>query len=452
MQDVEENKINFEKLESLVKNKEWHQLKNLLSDMPPFEIIDFIENLDLQTQILIIRLLPRSIASEVFPKLGPDMQEQMLQSMNNSQIRQVITQLSPDDRTEVFGDLPGKLTQKLLNILPLEERRETLALLGYPEESVGRLMTPDYVAVRSHWKIGKSLHHIKEMGKDAETIDMVYVIGDNWQLLDSLPLRKFILADPDEKVESMMDYNFASILAYEDQEKAVKIMSDFNLVALPVVDSDDILLGIVTIDDILDVLEEETTEDFQKSAAISSIGIQYTTASPWILYTKRIIWLSILLATGFISATIIAQFESILESVIALAFFIPVLIGSGGNTATQSATLIIRALSTGDLTLSKWFKVAKKELLTGTMLGVSLGAFFLLSSLLFKGGFQLGLTLGLSTISLVLLANIIGAMLPIILTKLKLDPAVISSPLLTTLIDAAGLVIYFTIARFVFSL
>lgn len=452
MPETAEREIDFEQVRALVESREWRQVKILLSNLSPSMIIEIMEGFNLETQLLLLRLLTRNRSAEVFSRLGPDRQESILKTMNNNQLKQVITELPPDDRTEVFGDLPGKLTQKLLNILPLEERREALALLGYPEESVGRLMTPDYVAVRSYWKIGRVLEHIRERGKDAETINIVYVTGDNWQLLDSLPIRKFILADPRQTVESIMDYNFISINPYQDQEEAVREMSEFDLVALPVIDSDNILLGIVTIDDILDVLEEETTEDFQKIAAIAPVGIQYTTASPWTLYIKRITWLSILLVAGFISSTIIARFEATLQSVIALTFFIPLLIGGGGNTATQSATLIIRAISTGDLTLRKWLRVAKKELITGLLLGLSLGIVLFIRGLFFEDGFSLGLTLGLSTVLVVLLGNLMGAILPMILTRLKLDPAVISSPLLATLIDAAGLIIYFSIAILIFKL
>ncbi len=452
MQDIIEKETDIEEIRGLIENKEWRHVKSLLSELSPVKIIEVMEGFDLQTQILILRLLSRNKSADVFSKLGPDRQESILRSMNNNQIKQVITELPPDDRTEVFGDLPGKLTQKLLNILPLEDRRETLALLGYPEDSVGRLMTPDYVAVRSYWKIGRALDHIRERGKDAETIDIVYVIGDNWKLLDSLAIRKFILADPQQKVETIMDYSFVGISVFEDQEQAVKKMSEFDIVALPVIDADNILLGIVTIDDVLDVLEEETTEDFHKTAAIAPVGIQYTTASAWTLYVKRITWLSILLVAGFLSSTIISTYEATLETVIALAFFIPILIDSGGNTATQSATLIIRAISTGDLTLRKWFRVAKKELLTGLLLGATLGVVLFFGSFLFDDAYPLALTLGVTTISVVLLANLTGAVLPILLTKLKLDPAVVSSPLLTTIIDAAGLLIYFSVANFVFGL
>jgi magnesium transporter len=293
---------------------------------------------------------------------------------------------------------------------------------------------------------------IIKFGKDAETINIIYVIDDKWHLLDSLPIRKFILSDSDLTIRSIMDRKFICVNVNEDQEIAVRKMKQHDLLSLPVVDDEGILIGIATIDDILDIMEEEATEDFQKVAAVAPFGIRYSTASPWMLYTRRIGWLAILFLAGFISSTIISSFETTLKSVIALAFFIPILIGTGGNTSTQSATLIIRALSTGDLTLRKWFLVIKKELLTGFLLGTSMGILFFIRSIIFKDGIPLAVTLSFTIICIMVAANLIGAVLPIILTKLKLDPALISSPLLTTLIDSIGLLSYFFIARFVFNI
>jgi magnesium transporter len=318
---------------------------------------------------------------------------------------------------------------------------------------VGRLMTPDYIALQPSWTIKKALAHIRKFGKDAETINIIYVVDAHWHLLDSIALRRIILAKPDEIVESLMDRQFFSINVYEDQEEAVKMMNRYDLVALPATDSDGTLIGIVTIDDILDVLEEEATEDFQRTAAIAPLDISYSNAPYYKLYLKRVGWLSILLVTGFISSMIISGFEATLEQVIALAFFIPLLIGSGGNASTQSSTLVIRAIATGDVTVKKWFKVVKKELLIGFLLGASLGVLLFLRALLFReSALYLGLTLGLTTVLIIILANIIGALLPIILTKLRLDPAVISSPLITTIMDSLGLVIYFSIANLIFRL
>ncbi|HJX01878.1 MAG TPA: magnesium transporter, partial [Candidatus Humimicrobiaceae bacterium] len=428
-----------EKIDKLIKKKDWKKIIKKLTDLPPSDIAYILENSSKETELLLFRLLPREKAAKVFSELELDEQESILRNIGNEKVKQLILELPPDDRTEIFGDLPGNVTQKLLNILPPAERKEAMTLLCYSENSVGRIMTPEYIAVRPTWTIEKALDHIRELGKDAETINIVYVVDDKWHLVDSLPIRKFILGDPKKNVESIMDYKFISISADKDQEEAAKKMKNYNLVALPVVDKEKVLIGIVTIDDVLDVLEEETTEDFHKGAAVSPVGINYTTASPWMLYSKRVFWLAILLVAGFISSTIVARFQLTLESVIALAFFIPVLIDTGGNTSTQSATLIIRAISTGDLTLRKWFSVVKKELLVGLLLGVSVGAIFFLRGVIFKDGISLALTLGLSTLSIIIVSNIIGATLPILLTRVRLDPAIISSPLLTTIIDALGL-------------
>jgi magnesium transporter len=309
--------------------------------------------------------LHKQQAASVFSEVESNKQMALLQEMSNEHVRDIISELSPDDRTELFEELPGEITQSLLNLLPSGIRKETLELLGYPEESVGRLMTSDYVAIRPHWTIEQALEHIRRYGRDAETIHVAYVVDEKWHLLDDIPLRRLILADPEQKVESLMDERFVSILAHEDQEKAVELIKHYNLFALPVVDSENILLGIVTVDDILDVLEEEVTEDIHKGASIVPLEMSYSAASVWTLYRKRIIWLSLLLVALFLSASVIAAFEKTLTTIVALVFFMPVLIGCGGNTGTQSATLVIRAIAIGDLSLRKWFSVVKKELLVG---------------------------------------------------------------------------------------
>lgn len=439
-------------INKLIESKDWKRIKKILEEIPPSDFVYILEDFSEEIGLLLFRLLPKAKAAKVFAELEPDKQEAILKNLGNRKIRQIILELSPDDRTEVFGDLPGNITQKLLNVLPPDERKEALALLCYSEKSVGRLMTPEYIAVKSSWTIGRALEHIREFGKDAETVNIIYVVDSRWHLIDSLPIRRFILADPNTTVESIMDRKFISIYANEDQEEAAKKMKKYDLVALPVIDRDGVLMGIVTVDDILDVVEEETTEDFQKVAAISPVGIKYTAASPVVLYLRRISWLSILLVTGFISSTIISHFEDTLKSVIALAFFIPVLIDTGGNTSTQSATLIIRALSTGELTLRKWFSVVKKELLTGLFLGITLGSMFFLRVIVLREGILLATTLSFSIVCIIVISNLIGAILPIILTKLKLDPAIISSPLLTTVMDILGLLIYFYIAKLIFNL
>lgn len=435
----------------MIKEKRWRELREALSSWPAPDIADLLKELEEDDMVITFRLLPSELRAEAFVLLDVEYQLKLIKEMSNRHIQSVISELTPDDRTELFEDLPGTVTQKLLTLLPPEDRRESLRLLGYPENSVGRLMTPDYVAIYPHWTIEQALDHIRKNGKDAETINTVYVIDEEGHLLDELPLRKLILASPDDMVESLMDRHFIAVSAYEDQEQAVKLVEKYDLFAIPVVDSHNVLLGIVTVDDILDVLEDEVTEDAHKGGAVLPLGMNYSSASTWTLYRKRIVWLSLLALSGFLTGNVLSIFQNTLSSIIYLAFFIPVLIGTGGNTSSQASTLIIRALAVGDVTVKKWLKVIGKETLVGLPLGLSMGVILFMWGYLWKQDFHIGLVVGLSASVIVIWANIVGSLLPIILTKLKFDPAVISSPLLSTFLDITGLVIYFTIAKAVFN-
>ncbi|RLD61077.1 MAG: magnesium transporter [Bacteroidetes bacterium] len=445
-------KITFPEFQEIIENKDWRTIKSRLSELSSQDIAELLSFLDTKEAILVFRLVSYQKATEIFSDLEPSLQEFILTHFADKEIKQIIQELSYDDRTALFEDLPGKLTQKLLNFLDKKDRVEALKLLGYPEDSVGRLMTPDYVVVRPEWSIQKSFEHIRKYGKDAETINMIYVVDKNWKLLDDIPIRRFILFEQDEQVRDMMDFSFVSISAIEDQEDAYKLFKKYDLTVLPVIDKEGVLLGIVTVDDIFDVREEEVTEDFHKTSAISPVEESYYTVSASRLYRKRIGWLLILLLTDFFSSSIIAHFENAIQAVIALAFFIPILIDSGGNISAQSSTLIIRALATGELTIRSWFKVVKKELLIGLMIGLTLGSILYIRGFFWRGGPTIGMVVGISMVAITVWANLLGSILPIILTKLKLDPAVISSPLLTTLIDSTGLIIYFSLAKFVLHL
>lgn len=444
------SKLILPDIEEHIKSKDWSALKEILSEFDAPDIAELLDNLEEKDAVIVFRLIHKEKVSDVFAELDPSLQEYLLRHIVGKDLEGLLEDLSPDDRTALFEDLPGQMTQKLLNILPPEERKESLELLGYPEESVGRLMTPDYVAVRPDWKIKKAIAHIKEKGRDAETINMIYVVDDYWKLIDDIPIRRFLLSPPEEAVSSLMDHKFVAIDAMEDQEQAYQVIKKYNLNVLPVVDKEGILLGIVTVDDILDVLEEEITEDFQKSSAIVPIEENYYTVGIATLYKKRVGWLMLLLVTDFLSSSIIAHFEDALKAVIALAFFIPVLIDSGGNIAAQSSTLIIRALAMGELTVKKWFSVVKKELLIGIMLGLTLGSILYIRGFFWRGGPLVGMVVGMAMVAITLWSNLMGSLLPMVLTRFKLDPAVISSPLLTTVVDSTGLLIYFMLAKVVF--
>ena len=432
-------------ISELIKQEKWSDLRESIEDWPIPEIADLMETLDKHDRVVFFRILPRDLSAATFSHFEPEQQNGLLVEMTDEETRQLLANLAPDDRTALLDELPGQVTQQLLNLLSPQDLKESRQLLGYPEESVGRLMTPDYLAVRPHWTIGQALDHIRKMGRQSETINMIYVTDPGWKLLDALDLPLFILSDPNKTVQDIMDDTFVAISALDDREEAVQVIQKYDKTVLPVVDSEGILLGIVTIDDLLDVAEEETTEDFHKGAAVAPLRTSYREATIWSLFHKRIYWLVILVFVNLVSSGVIEAFEEVLASAIALAFFIPLLIDSGGNAGAQSATLMVRAIAIGDIHLRQWFKTVSKEVLVGIALGIAMGlASWALG--LYRGGAEIGLVVGLSMVLVVLVANIIGTILPFLLTRFNIDPAVASSPLITTIVDAAGLLIYFTIA------
>lgn len=432
-------------IKKLVEERNWSVLRQELAGRRPPEIADLLLELEKADRILVFRLLPRELSSEAFSYLDGDYQDTLVQELTSEEMRRLLADMRPDDRTQFLAELPGRVTQRLLNYLSPADLIEARQLLGYPEESVGRLMTPDYVAVRPEWTAAKALEHIRRKGKDSETINVVYVTDFSWKLLDALELRRFILAKPTDKVEQLMNRSYVTLSATDDREQAVRVMQRHALGVLPVVDSAGVLLGIVTFDDVLDVAQEEVTEDFHKTAAVAPLKSGYREAGVWPLYRKRIGWLVVLVLVNLASSTVISIYEEVLASALALVFFIPLLIGSGGNTGAQSATLMVRALATGDIKLAQWLRVIGKELLVGVSLAVTMGlAGGLLG--LFRGGYQIGLVVGLTMVFIVIATNIIGVALPFVLVRFRLDPAVASSPLITSIADAVGLIIYFAIA------
>lgn len=443
--------MNGTDIKELIEQKKLTELRELCSGMPVPDIGELLLELDKPDRVLLFRLLPRHISSEVFSYLKKEHRNELLQALTAEETRNLLNSLKPDDRTTLFEELPGRATQKLLNLLSPEDLKQARLLLGYPEESVGRLMTPDYVAVRPEWTVGQGLQQIRIKGKDSETLNMIYVTDSSWKLLDSLELQKFILADPDNSVEQIMDYSYVSLSAFEDREEAVHMMQKYDLFALPVVDSEGVLLGIVTFDDVMDVAEEEATEDFHKGAAVSPLRTSYPETGILELYRKRIVWLVALVFINLISLKIMAAYEEILASAIALTFFIPLLIGSGGNAGAQSATLMVRALATGDVEMNQWFKTLIKELGVGASLGATMAVAGLILGFI-QGGMQIAIIIGLTMIAIVFVANLIGVVLPFLLTRLGLDPAVASNPLIMSIADATGLLIYFLISTWILSL
>ena len=437
----------------LIEKHNWSELKDVLSSWASPEISDLLLDLDKSDRVLLYRILPRSIAADVISFLEPDQQDSLIRDLTDHETRNLLADLSPDDRTELLEELPAKVTRRLMNLLSPEDLKEARQLLGYPEDSIGRQMTPDFVAVRPEWTIKRALEHIRKFGKDSETIYRIYVTDSDGKLIDDILLRNFILADESGSVSNLMDYNVISVSAFDDQEEAVRTLEKYDISALPVVDSTGLLVGIVTFDDVFDISEEEATEDFQKIGAVNPIEQSYFSASSWKLMSKRLPWLLILLITNFVTASVISVYSDVISMVVALTFFIPMLNGTGGNTGIQASTLTVRSLALGEINYKNMFKIIRKELFIGLLLGVILGALaFFRGYFDSKGGWNLAIVICFTMFALVQWANFLGVVLPIIFSKIHIDPAVISSPFIATLIDVSGILIYFNLARWIFGI
>jgi magnesium transporter len=435
-------------VKELISQRRWADIRRVLVDEPPPHLADLLFSLDTPEMVLVFRCLPREVSSEVFALLGKSDRNAMLEALTDEETRHLLADLDPDDRTDLLQELPGEVTQRLLNLLSPADLEEARQLLGYPEDSVGRLMTPDYVAVRPEWTVAQALDHIRHRGTDSETINIIYVTDARWKLLDALELGEFILADPDATVRDIMNRSFVALSAFDDREEAVRVMQRYDLFVLPVVDSTGVLVGIVTADDILDVAQEEATEDFHLVGAVSPLRMSYREAGVRFLVRSRVGWLLALTLVNLVSSGVIAAFERTLASVIALAFFIPLVIDSSGNAGAQSATMMVRALATGDLRPAEWRATVLKELLVGASLGLAMAAASALLGVV-RGGPAVGLIVGVTMFAVIVLGNTIGVLLPFFLVRLRLDPAVASSPLITSIADATGLLIYFSVATLV---
>jgi len=436
----------------LIEKKEWKTLRKALSELEDINIAELIEELSEGEDIVIFRLLSNIQAKHAFQSLSYEKQEQIIEGLarNSSRLSALLNDLNPDDRTAFFEELPGQVSQRLIQLLSPEERKITIQLLGYPEESIGRLMTPEFVAIKSHFTVGQTIDHIRKFGKDSETLNVVYIVDNNWKLIDDIRIREIILADPDKNIKEILDYRYISLNAYDDQETAIRVFKDHDRVALPVTDSDGILLGIVTFDDIMDVEEEEATEDFHKFGSFQNAIINPLKARATFLYQKRILWLTVLVFMNIFSGLAIAGFENVIQSMVSLMFFLPLLIGSGGNAGSQSATLMIRSLAIGDVEIKDWVRLVGKEFLVSFLLGITMAVGVSLIASVRSP--DLIIIVAITMVLTVMAGSLIGLTIPFIFTKLNIDPATASAPLITSIADITGVWIYFSMAAWVFGL
>jgi magnesium transporter len=430
------------------------QLPDFLNELNISDVAQLIEERR-EDASSIMGMLSIHRAASTFKILELGIQKDIIHEMHPLKTAALLNELPADDRTSFLEELSPKAVRELIKLLNPEERKITLSLLGYPEGSVGRLMTPDYIAVQADWTIAEVLEHIREVGQESETIDVIYVINDQGQLVDGVRIREFLLSPPERLVSELTDSRYIELNVYDDQEKANQVFKMNNRVALPVVDNNNILIGIVTIDDVLWVANEEFSEDMQKMGGTEALEEPYLEISIFKLFKKRVGWLIVLFLGEMLTATAMASYEHALDKALILSLFIPLIISSGGNTGSQASSLIIQALTVGEVTLTDWWSVMRREIISGILLGTVLGligfARVMIWSQIFPevyGAhyFLVALVVGFSLIGVVLFGTISGSMLPIALKKLGADPAVSSAPFVATLVDVTGVIIYFNFA------
>jgi len=430
----------------LIEQRDWDTLRQFLALQPAPEIVDLFDSVGPTDRLLLFRLLPRQLAEEVFSLLDSDRQTALIEHMTRDEARDALLRLSPDDRTALLQDLPPAALQRLLELLPEAQRRDTLALLDYPPDSVGRLMTTAYVRIRADWTCGEVLQHIRRHGQDSETLAMLYVTDDRGRLADDIRLRQVILADPATPVRELMDGRYVALQARQGRADAVAAFRRYGLYAMPVLDAEGTLLGIVTHDDILDVEEQESTRDFHRLGTVEPLETRFSEAGVSLLVRRRVVWLLALVGVNVVSGTAMSAFEDLIAASVALVFFLPLLIDSGGNAGSQSATLVVRAIATGDVRSSDWHRLFAREVLLSALLGGVMAAAVGVVGW-WRGGPSLAAVVALAMLACVMVSSLIGIVLPFLLLRLRADPAAASVPLITSLADISGVIIYFSIAR-----
>lgn len=459
----------------LIHEGRYSELREALHHVPPADIADIFAHIEIGDTAKAFRFLQRDDAAEVFAYLSPENQEHLISELGTEGSARLIDAMEPDDRARLIDEMPAEVAQRIVASLTPENRRSTQAILGYPPKSVGRLMTPDYVRVRAEWTAGQTLDHVRRYGKDAETINFLYVVDEGGRLIDDLRLRQVLLAAPETPLESLMTRSFTSLRGDQPQDEAVAAMKKYDRFALPVVDSRGVLVGIVTFDDVADVAEAEVTEDIQKIGGVEALEESFRTVSVASLVRKRAPWLGLLFVSELLTANALAYFEDSIKRAAVLALFIPAIISSGGNSGSQASTLVIRALALRELELSDWWRVLRRELAVAGILGAIVGGLGFLRIGVWglfgwwveevkdpgthevighrttvQEHFELmGAAIAISLLGVVLWGSIMGSMLPFLLKKCGLDPAGSSTPFVATLVDVTGIVIYFTCAMLI---
>jgi magnesium transporter len=443
-----------EELAAVLKTRDYPRLRDMVRNRPANDLAELLADLPSDEQAVVFRLLPRKDAAATFEYLEQDAREALLKTLSKEDVAALLNDMAPDDRTEFLEELPASVTREMLALLTPSERAIAVTLLGYPESSIGRLMTPDYVAVRESWTIQQVLDYVRTHGQDSETLNVLYIVDDAGTLIDDIRIREVLLADPARRVAELMDRRFIALKATDDQAAAVAVFRQNDRSALPVTDTTGALIGIVTIDDVLAVAEAEATADIQRIGGSEALDEPYMEIGFGRMVRKRAGWLTALFLGEMLTATAMGFFEHEIEKAVLLALFVPLIISSGGNSGSQASTLVIRALALGELTLRDWWKVMRRELGAGLALGTILAIVGFLritvwsafSDIYGKHWLLLAFTVAFALVGVVVWGTLIGSLLPLLLRRLGFDPATSSAPFVATLVDVTGLVIYFSVA------
>ncbi|MEG0306703.1 MAG: magnesium transporter [Clostridium sp.] len=431
----------------LIAEKKFVDARETLKNKNAVDIAASLEKLDKDSIIKIFRVLPKDFAADVFAYLDHEQRLFIINSITDSEISNIINDLFIDDTVDFLEELPANMVKKILMNTDENTRKIINQFLKYPESSAGSIMTIEYADLKKDMTVNDAISHIKKTGIDKETINTCYVLGSNRELEGIISIRKLILSECNMLIADLMKTEFIHVTTLDDQENIAYLFKKYDLLSIPVTDNEKKLVGIITIDDIVDIIDQENTEDLQKMAGMEPNEEEYLKTSVWNLAKHRIIWLLVLMISATFTGNIIRKFEDVLQSVVILAAFIPMLMDTGGNAGSQSSTLIIRGLALGDIKLSDGFKVVFKELKVSAITGFVLASVNFIRIYYFeKTSFLISITVCISLFCTVVMAKVLGGILPIIAKKLKLDPAIMASPLITTIVDAVALTLYFTLA------
>lgn len=439
-------------LQILLEQGNLSEAKALLEPVQPADIADAIEGLPKTMQAIAFRLLPKNEAIVVYEYLDSSIQQSLVEEFKRQEVLEIVDQMSPDDRARLFDELPAKVVTRLLEQLSPMERNATALLLGYAAGTAGRIMTPEYISLKESWTAFQALERIRSVAKYTETIYYLYVTDAARRLTGILSLRELVIAQPQQLIGEIMTRDAVCVQTDTDQEEVARLIQRYDFLAVPVVDTEQRLVGIVTVDDVIDILEAETTEDIYALGGVQSDGDNYFQTNLWTVVRRRVVWLFVLLLTNTVTGTIIKSQEAVLQQVVALAAFIPLLTGTGGNVGAQSSTVVIRGLNTDEIRVRGAWQIVLREAMAGALLGLILGCVTTVWAYLLQGDLSVAIAVGASLVAIALLASVSGSALPFVFRSLGLDPALMSAPFITTAVDVLGVLIYFNLARLILGL